>query len=220
MPVDTSTVYYVATRATRVLGSVPCLRWAIYGRGLLYARAATVGVGGLEGLLSILVWLTCGSGIYGLYLSRTAPKRLSGIGHEVRYDHIAWHRSRVVERAEVLIGSFPATTGREVLDEYYHTRLKVFFQSQPGWLYFLFPTVQRRKRLLAGLTENYRYLPPELKAIAGELAALVRNRDDLDYHHAMQWRLRTWRYLHILLTALLILSASMHIVLAWRMEGM
>ena len=175
--------------------------------------------GGLELILSLLVIATIGSGIYGWYLSRTAPRRLTAIGQEVRYDQIDWTRARIAVRAAALIGSLSDSEDREVLSRHYQQNIDVYFTSKPSWWYFIMPTGSRRRRLLAGLIELNRYLSPELRAVAGELSALVRNRDDLDYHHAIQWRLRSWRGLHALMTVVLILFATTHVILALRMMG-
>ena len=47
---------------------------------------------------------------------------------------------------------------------------------------------------------------------AEELFSLVRRRDDLDYHEALQWRLRVWLFAHVALTYPLLLAAGLH---AW-----
>jgi hypothetical protein len=69
-----------------------------------------------------------------------------------------------------------------------------------------------RKSLLADLTEVTRYLSDSERKTAEELFALVRKRDDLDYHEALQWRLRTWLFVHIALTWPLVAAAALH---AW-----
>ncbi len=178
-----------------------------------------IGRGGLEFTLSLLVLSVIGSGIYGFYITRIAPRRLAAVGQEVRYDKIPWTRARILARAEHLIGNLPESADRAVLADYYSLQLQRGFSNPPSLWYMLLPTSERRRARLQGLTELYRYLSPELKSVAGEIAALIRQRDDVDYHHALQLRLRTWRAVHALLTVWLIALMTAHVVLALRMLG-
>jgi hypothetical protein len=76
-----------------------------------------------------------------------------------------------------------------------------------------------RKRLLAELTGATRYLSDDERKTAEELFALVRRRDDLDYHEALQWRLRAWLFVHIALTYPLLTAAALHAWLAHVFYG-
>ena len=73
--------------------------------------------------------------------------------------------------------------------------------------------------MLAELTEVKRYLSEPERETCEQLFAFVRRRDDLDYHAAMQWRLKAWLFVHIGLTYPLLLVASMHGLLAHLFDG-
>jgi hypothetical protein len=168
--------------------------------------------GKLETLLAALYVATFASGLVGLYWSRTLPRRLSRVAEDVIYERIPALRGALRDRAQAVVLLAVRTAGGATLGEFYNARLHDYFTTRRGWRYRLAPTSGRRKSLLAELTEATRYLSDAERKTAEELFALVRKRDDVDYHEALQWRLRTWLFVHIALTYPLLLTAGLH---AW-----
>jgi hypothetical protein len=76
-----------------------------------------------------------------------------------------------------------------------------------------------RKRLFVELGEVSRYLSDAERETSEKLFALVRRRDDLDYHEALQWRLKMWLFLHIGLSYPLLLLGCVHGWLAHLFGG-
>jgi hypothetical protein len=166
--------------------------------------------GVLEFALAALYAATFASGLIGLYWTRTLPRRLSRVGEEVIYERIAAHRGALRDRAQAAVLRTVRTAGATTLGEFYRERLHDYFSLRRGWGYRLWPTSGLRKQLLAELTEATRYLSDAERKAAEELFALVRSRDDLDYHEALQWRLRAWLFVHIGLTYPLVAIAIVH----------
>ena len=81
------------------------------------------------------------------------------------------------------------------------------------------PSGVRRRRLLNGLKELDRYLENDGKQTAGQFAALVRCRDDLDYQFAIQLRLRLWLVIHSVFSLALLAGAIIHAALVLRFVG-
>jgi peptidoglycan biosynthesis protein MviN/MurJ (putative lipid II flippase) len=52
-----------------------------------------------------------------------------------------------------------------------------------------------------------------------ELAALVREKDTLDLHRAMQLLLKGWLFVHIPLTYGMLVFASLHVVVVYAFSG-
>lgn len=175
-----------------------------------------IGAGMFEYLLSIVFWIVSASGFYGLYASRTIPKRLTAIDSQYRFDLIAWHRDQIADTAGRLLENVSEKTTVRVLGTYYTTYLRPFFGNRPSLAYVLVPRGNRRRQLLGGLKELDRYLEPGGKQMAGRFAALVRRRDDLDYQFALQLRLRVWLIVHSALSVTLVIGATIHAVVAWR----
>ena len=166
--------------------------------------------GFLETTLAVLYVATFLSGLVGLYWTRTIPPRLT-----VRRDGISLRtnprvRKQVQNLAEQSVLETVRGTGSNTLGDFFTERLQGYLEKPRGWDYWLRPTSKVRKRLLAELTEVTRYLS-EPERIAGEkLFALIRQRDDLDFHAAMQWRLKAWLFVHLGLTYPLLLVACLH----------
>jgi hypothetical protein len=188
------------------------------GLFLLHIRWRWPG-GWFEGTLAALFAATFASGVIGLYWTRTLPRRLSRLGEEVIYERIAAIRGQLRERAQIAVLSAVRDGGGTTLGEFYNGCLQDFFSQHRGWLYRLWPTAALRKRLLADLTDVMRYLSDEEQRTAEDLFALVRRRDDLDYHEALQWRLKAWLFVHIALTYPLVLAAVLHAWLAHVFYG-
>jgi hypothetical protein len=175
--------------------------------------------GALEGILAALYTATFASGIVGLYWTRTIPRRLSRVGEEVIYERIAMLRGTMRERAQAAILAAVRSSGGATLGEFYDARLHDYFSRRRGWGYRLWPTSTLRKSLMGGMNEATRYLSDAERKAAEELFALVRSRDDLDYHEALQWRLRIWLFVHIGLTYPLLVAAGLHAWLAHVYHG-
>jgi hypothetical protein len=189
----------------------------------IYAGLATAGVflmhvpwrapnGKLESGLAALYLATFSSGVVGLYWTRRLPRRLSRVAEEAIYERIPALRGGLRDRAQAVVLVAVRTAGGATLGEFYNDRLYNYFSTRRGWRYRLAPTSSLRKSLLAELTEVTRYLSDCERKTAEELFALVRKRDDLDYHEALQWRLRAWLFVHIALTYPLLITAGLH---AW-----
>lgn len=192
----------------------------------LFASAAyllhvprVIGGGILEAGLSVAFLGTASSGLLGVYLNRTAPRRLRAVPGEYRFDRIGWHRRQIAEHAQRLVGELSGAADRPVLARFYDSRLATYFAGPPSTAYLLLPTGHRRRRLLAELGELHRYLSSDLRTVAGHLAALVRSRDSLDYHYALQLRLRLWLVAHLMLTAILLVLVGAHLFLVLQFQG-
>lgn len=192
----------------------------------LFAMAAylvhvprVVADGVFEGGLSLLFLGVSLSGLYGVYVSRTAPRRLTAVPGEFRFDQVAWHRRKIAELADAVLDELNAAPASAVLATFYRDTLQPFFRGRPGLAYVALPTGVRRRRLLSGLGELDRYLETESRSMAGRWAALVRTRDDLDYHFALQLRLRLWVAVHAALSGALLLWACVHALLVLQLIG-
>lgn len=175
--------------------------------------------GWFEGTLAALYAATFASGVIGLYWTRSLPRRLSRLGEEVIYERIAALRGELRDRAQTAVLSAVRGGGATTLGEFYNARLQDFFSRHRGWGYRLWPSNSLRKSLLAELTDVTRYLSDDERKTAEDLFALVRRRDDLDYHEALQWRLKAWLFVHLALTYPLLTAAVLHAWLAHVFYG-
>jgi hypothetical protein len=196
----------------------------------IYAGVGSVGVFLLHagfhvptGVLEITLYatyaLTVLSGILGLYLTRTIPAQLARVGDEVLYERIpALHRHVQRQAGETVLQSVTAS-GATTLADFYVRRLYDFFGQRRGLSYILRPTTALRRSLMGEMQNLRRYLcEPELAACE-RLFALVRRKDDLDFHAARQGLLKGWLFVHIGLTYGLVTLAVLHGLIALAFRG-
>lgn len=181
---------------------------------ILHGRLIATGY--LEGTLSGLFWFVSASGVYGLIASRRIPWRLTNVGEQVRLDQIAWYREQISRSVSDEVQSLTNPAAISVIGEFHRRYLSRYLSGKPSWLYLIYPTSVRRRRVLAGLVELNRYLDEEDCRVCGRIAALVRRRDDLDYQYALQLRLRVWVMLHSAASVALLVMAIIHGILAMR----
>ena len=175
--------------------------------------------GTFETTLASLYVATFASGLVGIYWTRTLPKKLARVSEEVIYERIPQLRSQIRDRAEQTVLETVQTSGATTLGEFYSGRLLDFFSKPRGLRYFLRPNNRGRREMLAELTELGRYLSEPERKSSEQLFALIRRRDDLDYHAALQWRLKAWLFVHIGLTYPLVAVACVHGLLAHLFGG-
>jgi hypothetical protein len=177
---------------------------------------ALIAGGVFESVLSLLFVIVAASGFYGIYASRTLPKKLSAVESEPRFDRIGWMRTELASASARVCDQLREPSAKEVLQRFYGETLAPFFTAQPSLAYLMVPSGGRRRRLLSELRDLDRYLERDGRRAAGQLAALVRRRDDLDYQFALQLRLRLWVVVHGILSVVLLVASLMHVLLVIR----
>jgi hypothetical protein len=196
----------------------------------LYVGMGTIGVfamhvgpnwprGALNVALATIYLLTIGSGLVGLYLSRTIPAQLTRIGQEVIYERIPALRHQVRQQASELALQSVAASGATTFANFYTTRLYDYFEDSRGWSYDLRPTTARRRALMREMHDIRRYLSDQEQSYCERLFALIRKKDDLDYHQSRQRILKLWLFVHLGLTCSLLLLGVLHGLLALAFAG-
>jgi hypothetical protein len=203
--------------------STAWLQWHLYvGIGSVGIFALHAGsrwpTGVLESSLAATYVCTVVSGLIGLYLTRTIPAQLARVGEEVLYERIpALHQQVRRQAGDVVLDSVTAS-GATTLADFYVARLYDFFHRSRGARYFVRPTTARRRALMEEMQNVQRYLSVSETIASERLFALLRRKDDLDFHGARQGLLKTWLFVHIGLTYALLALAILHgcVALAFR----
>jgi hypothetical protein len=204
--------------------STAWLQWHLYvGVGTAGVFALHAGVawpsGWLESCLAIVYGLTAGSGVVGLYFTRTIPAQLARVSDEVIYERIPAFRRQVRQQADEVVLETVTASGATTLADYYSARLYSYFGKSRGWRYLVRPTSGLRRSVMREMQDLRRYLCDAEQASCERLFALVRRKDDLDFHDARQKMLKLWLFAHIGLTYALLLLAILHGVLAHAFRG-
>jgi hypothetical protein len=204
--------------------SATWLQWHLYvGIGSMGLFALHAGIrwpnGVLNSTLAAMYVTTAASGLLGLYLTRTIPRQLARVGEEVIYERIPTLCLQVRTQAGEAVLASVSASGATTLADFYIARLFDFFHRPRGPRYFIRPTTARRRSLMHELTALRRYLSDHEQAACERLFALLRRKDDLDFHEARQRLLKTWMFVHIGLTYGLVVLALLHGLLALAFRG-
>jgi hypothetical protein len=173
--------------------------------------------GWFEVVLTWLFVLVSASGMVGLFFSRALPRRLATRGGEVIFEKIPALRHAVKAEAEKL--SLGADAKSLVIAEFYPKQLAPFFSGSNDFWKHLVESRREVNALLAELEDLRRFASDSEKQTIERLAALVRQKDGLDYHHALQLALRLWLFVHIPLTYGLVIFTLVHMVLVFGFSG-
>ena len=173
--------------------------------------------GWFEVVLAWLFVLVSGSGMVGLFFSRVLPRRLATRGGEVIFEKIPALRHALKTEAEKL--SLGADAKSLVIAEFYTKRLAPFFAGPKNFWNHLAESRREVSALLAELEDLRRFANDTERVTIERLFALVRQKDGLDYHRALQLSLRLWLFVHIPLTYGLLIFTALHIILAFGFSG-
>ncbi|MEM6798786.1 MAG: hypothetical protein AAF589_04660 [Planctomycetota bacterium] len=175
--------------------------------------------GWLESTLSAAYWLTFASGVGGLYLTRSIPRQLARTSEEFVYERIPGLRRDVLHQSREAVLLAAGAGGATTLADHYCDRIDPYLAEPRGAAYLLLPTSAVRRRVMRELSDLKRFLSDAELAASEKLFALVRKKDDLDFHEARQGLLKRWLFVHIGLTYLLLTTATLHGWLALTMRG-
>jgi hypothetical protein len=173
--------------------------------------------GWFEITLAWLFLLVSGSGMIGLLFSRVLPRRLATRGGEVIFEKIPALRHALKTEAENL--ALGTDVKSPFIAEFYTKRLAPFF-TEPKNLWGHFCESRRPLNALIAELDDLRLFANEAEREKVEkLAALVRQKDGLDYHRALQLALKLWLFVHIPLTYGLLIFTALHIILVFGFSG-
>ena len=173
--------------------------------------------GWFEITLAWLFVLVSGSGVAGLFLSRVLPRRLATRGGEVIFENIPALRHALKTEAESL--ALGADEKSPIIAEFYSRRLAPFFDGPENFWLHVFESRGPLNAVFAELDDLRRFASETDRATLDKLAALVRQKDGLDYHRALQLTLKLWLLVHIPLTYGLLIFTLLHIVLIFGFSG-
>jgi hypothetical protein len=159
------------------------------------------------------------SGLFGWFVSRALPKRMTTRGGEVLFDRIPAMRNSLHQQAEALaLRSIPAGKSTTIAD-FYVKSLDPFFRGPQNRLRHLFEVRSPLQRKLFQISDLNRFLNESERMIMDQIAELVRQKDTLDYHHSLQLSLKVWLFVHIPLTYGLLIFSIVHVVLVYAFSG-
>ncbi|MBI4662949.1 MAG: hypothetical protein HY735_29420 [Verrucomicrobia bacterium] len=175
--------------------------------------------GWFEGTLTCLYLIVALSGVAGWILSRLIPKRLTTRGGEVLFERIPAIRTALETQVEALVLKSIEEARSSTIADFYTQNLKGFFGRRRNFWPHVFGSRHPLNTLLNRINDLNRYLDDKEREMLGEIASLVRQKDGLDYHYALQLLLKSWLFVHVPLTYSLLLFILVHVVLVFAFSG-
>lgn len=173
--------------------------------------------GWFEQLLACLFMAVSLSGVWGLYITRTYPRKLSNTRIEYIFEQIPTQRYLLMQEAETIV--LQNCQASPTLGDFYRDRLLPYFAGSRSFWYLAFPTGRLRRNLMLELRHLDRYLAVDQRNAARDLGRLIQDRDDMDYQFALQGQLKGWLFFHIGCSAVLVILAIFHTVLVHAFDG-
>ncbi len=166
--------------------------------------------GRFECLLASVFALVAVSGIFGLILSRTLPARLTQHGENVIYERIPALRTKLQRDVEALVLKSVEETKSCTIADFYAAQLKAYFDRPRSLPHYLTRRDAPLKKILGEIRLLERYTNEREHAILAELTECLRAKENLDFQRAGQGLLKYWLFVHIPLTASLLLLGAFH----------
>ena len=169
-------------------------------------------LGFFEQVLALLVYLVTISGIVGHLIQRTYSRRATETGHEIIYERIPAAVAEFRGAAEAVVLECERKTGSQTIGRYYAETLEWFFE-QPRFFFNNLGGFRAGRQFKRRLQTVERYLSDSEKPYLEKLVELMDARNVLDVHYAAQRIMKIWRWVHVPLSAALVVLALWHLLL-------
>jgi len=171
--------------------------------------------GGMEIMLSTLFLLVSVSGVFGLWVSRLLPPRLSHHSEYVIYERIPGIRDLIREEVQTRIDQVLQQCQSRALSDLYAQHLFHYLSKSEDFFGHLFYSSavydQWEKRFAAVRV----YLSDDELLICDEVQQLTKQKTDLDNQFAARAILKYWLFVHIPLSYILLVFVLLHILLTY-----
>ena len=175
--------------------------------------------GAMEITLAAIFCIVFLSGVFGFYVSRKLPARMTASGEALLYERIPAHRWRIQHNVEQLIRKAESESESSTLGDFYVQRLRAFFARVPSAISALVSAERGLHALLAEMNALDRYLNQQERNIANEIRDWIETKQNLDFQYAAQRLLKLWLFVHIPMTYSLILLGAAHGIIAMLYAG-
>jgi hypothetical protein len=175
--------------------------------------------GVFESIFYCLFVFVAGSGVIGIYLTRTIPRQLAGRGGEVIFERIPMFMKELREQAEGLVIDSLQFNDSTIIADFYNTKLAAYMSAPRPVSLRVFRHDRLCKEYQAELKALHRYLSDEEQEVAEKISDVLVLKDVLDFHHGRQGLLKAWLFVHIPLTYAVLLFMVVHLVLVHAFYG-
>lgn len=167
-----------------------------------------------EKFLALLFYMTILTGILGLVIQRSFPRRLTQSGDEYIFERIPMEIVEFQKQARALIFTCMRETKRDTLGKQFLEHLDWYFQRPRFFLNHVLGGKKSEAWILQQCSKIERVLNPREKTYLQKLFTLANAKKNIDLHFALQTVLKGWVMFHLPLAAALMTLAVWHVLVA------
>lgn len=180
----------------------------------------TIPNGFFECLLAAVYLLVFVSGLIGLYMTRTYPKRLTDLGEEFIFETIPVLKREVRERLDAHVLDCESTPGQTEIPQFYLEEIHPFTIGRPDYLSHLAGEMSREYRSVRKTIQGYRrYMNADEQHLMDTMEKLIERKYQLDIAYTLQGALKIWLFVHIPATYSLLIFGFFHSLLVYAWSG-
>lgn len=173
----------------------------------------------LNQIIAVIFSIVFVSGVIGLWISRTFPKKLTLAGFETPFERMPHVRTALRKEAEALVLAGVDNQTSPVLAEFYTDRIGLFFAKHRNLVAHLLRSQSPQVSHRSQFAEIRRYAKRTELDMLEKLEGLVEQKHLLDFQYALQYTLRVWLFAHIPLSYSLLILSVAHIVVVYSFSG-
>ena len=167
-----------------------------------------------EKFLAFLFYMTILTGILGLVIQRSFPRRLTQSGVEYVFERIPMEIVEFQKQARELLLTCARETRRDTLGTQFLEHLDWYFQRPRFFLNHVLGGKKSETWILQQCSTIEGVLNPQEKTYLQKLFTLANAKKNIDLHFALQSVLKGWVMFHLPLAAALMTLAVWHILVA------
>jgi hypothetical protein len=173
----------------------------------------------LNQIIAVIFAIVFVSGVIGLWISRSFPKRLTVAGFETPFERMPHVRTSLRKEAEALLLAGVDNQTSPVIAEFFTDRIGLFFAKPRNLAAHLLRSQSPLASHRSQFGEIRRYAKRTELDMLGKLEDLVERKHMLDYQYALQLTLRVWLFAHIPLSYSLLILSVAHVVVVYSFSG-
>ena len=166
-------------------------------------------------IIAALFWLVSATGILGVAIIVTYPKRLTDSGLEIVYESIPNELYSIREQAEAEVIGCTEESGTSTLADHYEETLDWYFRRPRFYVNYVVGGNQAEAWLRSHGDAVRRYLSDKETPYLNRLLGLAEQKAKVDRQYACQDVMRKWLVVHIPLSISLIAMAVWHVLLVY-----
>jgi hypothetical protein len=166
-----------------------------------------------ERFLAVLFYLTTLTGLFGLLIQRSFPRRLTQSGAEYIFERIPMEIYSLQEQARELLLTCTRQTRRDTLATQYLTHLDWYFQRPRFFMNHVFGGKKSETWIRQQCSNIEPALNPQERTFLQNLFTLANAKKSIDLHYALQSILKFWVLFHLPLAAALMTLTLWHLLL-------